>query len=80
MTSECKGCIVYSEKDNRCGIEIIPHISETEQCPCINCIVKIMCKGTCQDFKIYSGLSMIRAKERYRNEVNKKIWKSVKGV
>lgn len=68
MSNECKGCIVYNEDDNRCAIEIIPHISETEHCPCINCIVKVMCKVVCQEFKLYAGLSTKRDGELRRKK------------
>ena len=80
MSNECKGCIVYSEKRKVCASGIIPHISEIKQCPCLNCIVKIMCKSVCQEFKIYSELSGIRAKELRREKENEKIWESAKDV
>lgn len=69
---ECRGCVVYSKTDNRCAVDIIPHISETEHCPCMSCIVKVMCKGMCQKYKTYSERSEIRATEIRREENIKK--------
>ena len=54
---KCKGCIAYrstyGEKEPHCGVSVISQISETEQCPCINCIVKVVCVSTCLEFKQY---------------------------
>ena len=54
MTNECKGCM-YCDINGVCGMRIIPYLSKTKQCPCMNCIVKIMCKGICEEFIIYDN-------------------------
>ena len=55
--NECKGCLSYSEDlRSGCSIDSIPHISETEQCPCITCLVKGMCEDSCEDLRLYHGL------------------------
>lgn len=53
MESKCKGCLSLSQ-GGRCASNHILQISETEQCPCIDCVVKIMCLDTCEEFKAYN--------------------------
>lgn len=57
MKNECEGCVAYNshygEKEVHCQLEIIPYISETLQCPCRTCIVKIVCVTTCIEYKNY---------------------------
>ena len=53
MENECKGC--YLEGDCVDGVK--PHLSETESCPCLNCIVKIMCRDGCEKWKNYLDLT-----------------------
>lgn len=57
----CKGCTSYGFtviRDNKkilrrsCMIEN-PVISPTNQCPCITCILKVMCNHICADFIDY---------------------------
>ena len=66
MDSECKGCLVY--RDHECGVKLIPYISETLQCPCRKCLVKVICKNGCEDIDAYGKIatkSLIkRRKER----------------
>ena len=54
MTSECKGCIMYSEKSEKCSL--IPQISDTLKCPCLKCLIKMMCESDCEDYQVYSRL------------------------
>ena len=57
MENECKGCVAYrntyGEDEPHCGLALISRISETEQCPCITCIVKVVCVSTCSDYQKY---------------------------
>lgn len=68
MENECKGCTVY--EDQICAIRLNPRISETLQCPCMNCLVKIMCIGVCQEFNTYVKISG-KEKERIRNDARR---------
>ena len=54
MENECRGCMCC-DTDGTCGMGITPYISETVYCPCLNCIVKIVCHGICEEFKIYDN-------------------------
>ena len=56
MFSECKGCLALGPKGNcRNGLET--RISETNPCPCMNCIVKMICRTQCDDFKVFLGIN-----------------------
>lgn len=50
---ECKGCVTLTSV-GRCIGGFIPRISETEFCPCLNCILKGMCSIPCEKFGSYS--------------------------
>ena len=55
MESDCKGCHSYPLNDQKvCECGITPYISETESCPCLNCIVKGICDETCYEFRRYA--------------------------
>lgn len=55
MENECRGCHSYISNEQKvCDAGIIPYISETELCPCLNCIVKGMCEVTCVEFRKYA--------------------------
>ena len=76
MESECRGCRTYKTIDlevlveyktsekAQCILGIIPRISKTQCCPCINCLVKGMCTTTCKDLQDYIKLT------NYREEIN----------
>ena len=49
----CRGCVTLSQ-GGRCVSDLIPRISETEECPCITCLVKTMCLVTCEEFNAYN--------------------------
>lgn len=54
MKNECEGCIAYySEEKKCCRLGVIPCISESLQCPCRTCIIKVICDNTCEDFMNY---------------------------
>ena len=47
----CKGCITYTREH---GCHFSAHNDEAEgQCPCSQCIVKVMCENMCVDFMSY---------------------------
>ena len=66
----CKGCRSYAlitqggKKiyHRNCMMEI-PFISPTNKCPCMDCILKVMCNNICEDFLDFN---MGEAKERAR--------------
>ena len=73
MESECEGCKMYSSYLAKCTMYIIPYISETLQCPCRTCIVKVVCYNMCEEFDDYGKLSDIKKRETsYENCKNKK--------
>ena len=47
-TNNCKGCLIYENYMYSCIIKTSPN---RLNCPCPNCIVKVMCKIGCQDYK-----------------------------
>ena len=53
MNDECRGCTALNKEECVNGCE--PHISKTEHCPCINCIVKVMCNSVCEKFIEYTN-------------------------
>lgn len=64
MDNGCRGCVIYAGETYKpkptsktCPIGIIKAISETEECPCRKCLVKVMCTGVCVEFKKYVNTS-----------------------
>ena len=57
MGIECRGCNMYKIELNKCGVEVLPHISETEHCPCLTCLLKGICQNTCKEYDVYLMLS-----------------------
>ena len=41
----CKGCRLIGKEEN-C---LIVQFDRIDECPCINCLVKVMCKGLCEE-------------------------------
>lgn len=56
MENECRGCRSYYD-DYGCMGKVLPHKTETLHCPCMNCLVKGMCKDVCDDFLIYLSVT-----------------------
>lgn len=59
MANECEGCYSYKgDECKACVSGIGPHIPETFSCPCLTCIVKMMCSSglSCEKFAKYSYL------------------------
>lgn len=56
MDNDCKGCESYV--NGRCELGILLHMSETEQCPCSTCLVKVTCEdNVCEAFVQYARKS-----------------------
>lgn len=60
MPRECEGCNT-AVNGSQCMLSIIPHLSSTQQCPCLTCIVKPICIVTCDRFEEYVRLSKARS-------------------
>lgn len=54
MENECKGCLSCPNDQITCKVGMVPHLSETESCPCLNCLVKGVCDETCYEFRKYT--------------------------
>ena len=46
---ECKGCLNLNSI-GRCGSRL-DRIPESNQCPCLNCVVKMVCRKECKEFR-----------------------------
>ena len=57
MGNECKGCKTYKGEKSHCSIEINPHMSETNKCPCLTCLIKSMCDYACGDLIKYATMA-----------------------
>ena len=57
----CKGCYSFDE----CGIPYHHGWYEAEKCPCNICLVKVVCRGICDDFRTFME------QMRYPNEERK---------
>lgn len=56
MKNDCKGCKTYDEGERKsCSVGINPHLSETEECPCMICLIKSMCNDACADLINYAA-------------------------
>jgi len=50
MNKHCNGCLTNSEyvhSGPHCGMM---SFNDKGECPCVNCIIKMMCETLCQDF------------------------------
>lgn len=56
----CEGCRTNIKEglkgSRRVCLMSYPVLSETEQCPCITCLIKGMCISGCDDFRSYANL------------------------
>lgn len=57
MNNECQGCKSFLNEgnDHYCDAEVTNTVGQYK-CPCINCIVKMVCENTCKDFKRYANM------------------------
>jgi len=67
MENECRGCRMYNNPMTKCEINIVSHITDTDRCPCMDCLVKGMCDNACKDFRKYSRLSYRDGIKLYKN-------------
>ncbi len=49
MSTGCKGCTMY-ENDTHC---IIIENKKDGKCPCKNCLVKVVCEYSCEEYDEY---------------------------
>ncbi len=53
---ECKGCASYGDLGDMCSgmITVIAlrakSITDISGCPCVSCLIKVMCTTPCQEF------------------------------
>jgi len=50
MNEHCKSCLTYNENQDRCGILIASELNSKGNCPCSDCLVKVMCNKGCSDY------------------------------
>jgi hypothetical protein len=59
---DCKGCIIM-RIDTSCS-----WFKEPLTCPCIDCLVKVMCRTSCEEFLSYANLTKgVDGEKRTRN-------------
>lgn len=60
---ECEGCLSYyipfGNLYHECVIKI-PIISPTVKCPCMDCLLKMICEEECERFTLYKNTSKLR--------------------
>lgn len=62
MEKGCEGCISHKKEITICGIlecEIKPKFNG-EQCPCVNCLVKVICTETDYECEIYYNFAKLQ--------------------
>lgn len=47
--SDCQGCTLYFSDEDYYGCELNP-LYEENKCPCIECIIKMICDTNCNEF------------------------------
>lgn len=52
LMKECKGCQAL-DSDNCCTNGLDQNMPKDDQCPCFNCIVKVICQEECDEFLTY---------------------------
>lgn len=55
---DCKGCKSFRFNTPFglcCSASSVQHLSKTESCPCITCLIKGMCGRACEEFQIYKA-------------------------
>ena len=85
MENECEGCLTYNNTyDNvkgkpYCELYIIPRLSEVQQCPCLNCLIKCICVNRCKDFVKHMNLSRQTIYPKLKKEVYYDPWRKTGG-
>lgn len=55
MNEECGGCVTHDciDDNNMC---IMKCYDAVDKCPCVQCIIKVMCRRDCEEFsKLVKG-------------------------
>lgn len=65
MVEGCKGCLTAYVPNGDYGdytscVVKIPFISNTVKCPCMDCLVKMVCGDMCEKFTLYKEMSELR--------------------
>ena len=58
-SKECKGCYIYTH----CSI---PTSIGNKSCPCITCLVKVMCYESCEELIAYCQYTTLEVREHER--------------
>ena len=68
LKDPCKGCRSYSPyEETLCSAEVIQFISESKECPCLTCLIKMICENSCDKFLIY--LEKVRSRNVIKRSV-----------
>lgn len=62
MNDICDGCVVT----RGVGYCLTHVIENGENCPCVNCLIKVMCSRACEDRINYSKKSITAARKEER--------------
>ncbi len=47
-TNKCEGCHTYINAGFRCSTRLI---KQSDRCPCIICLIKVVCKKACDEYR-----------------------------
>jgi len=47
----CKGCLLHDEYD----LCVVIPTFDNEECPCLTCLIKMICQKMCLPFQLYRG-------------------------
>ena len=53
MNKLCKGCYTYEQykKNPKYGVECAGYKIRDKNCPCMNCLIKVMCLKACDELE-----------------------------
>jgi hypothetical protein len=57
MHEHCKSCLTYNEYSDKCGILIASELNLKGDCPCTNCLIKVMCNKGCDDYNNFKEIN-----------------------
>lgn len=69
----CKGCRMHNKYISGCEVDIVPCILDGTQCPCMTCLIKVMCNNACEKFQEYSKLILPENIRLYKNRRSDRI-------
>jgi len=67
MHEHCKGCLTYGEKYDKCEGSIASLFNLKGKCPCSNCLVKMMCRKSCNDYNRFENIYLEKLKKENSN-------------